>query len=88
MERRQARDSGVRHEDVGWWDPTPAPDGNMHLGLKMERIKYWLTAGATPTDKVAELLGHAGVLPPVPQAPTYKPRDPAFDTKWRTLRSK
>ncbi|KAG2446137.1 hypothetical protein HXX76_000734 [Chlamydomonas incerta] len=83
MEKRQARNSGVRKEDVGWWDPNPAADGNMHLGLNFDRLKYWLTAGAKPTDKVAELLGHAGVLPKVPQMPHYNPRDPKDDTKWR-----
>ncbi|EFJ44857.1 hypothetical protein VOLCADRAFT_121256 [Volvox carteri f. nagariensis] len=63
MQRRQARNSGSRKEDIGWWDPNPAADGNMHLGLKMDRLKYWLTIGAKPTDKVADLLGYVGVLP-------------------------
>ncbi|PNH12684.1 hypothetical protein TSOC_000382 [Tetrabaena socialis] len=55
----------------------------MHMGLKMDRIRYWLAAGAKPTDKVAQLLGHAGVLPAMPSPPIYKPRDPSDDTKWR-----
>lgn len=75
-------------EDVGWWDPNPAPDGNMHMGLKLDRLKFWLAAGAKPTDKVAELLGYAGVLPRVPQPPSHKPRDPRDDTKWRPDLSK
>ncbi|KAL6752890.1 hypothetical protein V8C86DRAFT_2739566 [Haematococcus lacustris] len=37
--KRRARNSGNRFEDVGWWDPNKAGDGNMHIGLKMERIK-------------------------------------------------
>ncbi|KXZ56470.1 hypothetical protein GPECTOR_1g420 [Gonium pectorale] len=55
----------------------------MHLGLKFDRLKYWLTVGAKPTDKVAELLGHAGVLPQAPKPPIYNPPDPKNDTKWR-----
>ena len=37
--RGVARNSGNRFEDVGWWDPNRAADGNMHLGLKFDRIK-------------------------------------------------
>lgn len=72
MDRRRAAKTGNRKEDVGWWDPNPAPDGNMHIGLKFDRIKYWLTAGAQPTPKVAELLGRVGVLPPIPKPPVFK----------------
>jgi hypothetical protein len=42
-----------------------AGDGNMHVGLKFDRIKYWLTAGAQPTPKVrlpANPLTHASFL--------------------------
>jgi len=81
--KRAARNAGTRYEDVGWWDPTPAGDGNMHLGLKFDRIKYWLTAGAVPTPKVAELLGRAQLIPQPPQVPHYNPRNPADETKWR-----
>jgi ribosomal protein S16 len=44
--------------------------------------RFWLSAGAKPTDKVAQLLGQAGVTPMVPEPPRYKPLDPANATKW------
>ena len=44
--------------------------------------RFWLSAGAKPTDKAALLLGQAGVTPMVPEPPRYKPLDPANATKW------
>ncbi|KAG1680598.1 hypothetical protein FOA52_015046 [Chlamydomonas sp. UWO 241] len=82
MNRRQARNSGKRYEDVGWWDPNPAGDGNMHVGLKFDRIKYWLTAGAQPTPKVALLLGRVGVLPEIPRPPSYAASG-LLNMKWK-----
>ena len=56
-----------RHlEQVGHYDPAPAKDGNKHLGLHIDRIKYWLSVGAQPSDTVARLLGQAGVIPRPP----------------------
>ena len=34
--------------------------------MKIDRMKYWLAVGAQPSDTVARLLGHVGVLPPPP----------------------
>ncbi|MEW5303524.1 MAG: hypothetical protein WDW36_006207 [Sanguina aurantia] len=80
---RIARNAGRRFEDVGWWDPSPAGDGNMHLGLKFERIKFWLASGAKPTDKVSRLFERVGLIPEKPQAPHYNPKPENVDTKWR-----
>lgn len=56
-----------RHlEQVGHYDPIPGKDGNKHLGLNMERIRYWLSVGAQPSATVARLLGQAGVIPRPP----------------------
>lgn len=46
--------------------PHAAQDGNKHVGLKLDRIRYWLSAGAQPSPPVARLLGQAGVIPPPP----------------------
>ncbi|KAL4856734.1 30S ribosomal protein S16-2 [Chlorella vulgaris] len=42
-------------------------DGNKSLGLNIERIQYWLSVGAQPSQTVARLLGQAGVIPKPPQ---------------------
>jgi small subunit ribosomal protein S16 len=32
--------------------------------VNSERIRYWMSVGAQPSDRVAWLLGKVGVLPP------------------------
>ncbi|KAL8102593.1 hypothetical protein AgCh_027205 [Apium graveolens] len=36
------------------------------MGLNFDRVKYWLSVGAQPSDPVQRLLFRAGVLPPPP----------------------
>ncbi|KAM7539579.1 hypothetical protein Aperf_G00000043280 [Anoplocephala perfoliata] len=56
------KDQGI--EQLGCWDPFPNRDhGEQLVGLNVERILYWIGQGAQPTDRVAELLGLAGILP-------------------------
>jgi small subunit ribosomal protein S16 len=54
-----------------------AKDGNKHVGLNFERIRFWLSVGAQPTERVARLLGQAGVLPPLPRVSRVAPPPPA-----------
>jgi small subunit ribosomal protein S16 len=63
---RAPRD-GKHIEIVGHYDPIAQKDGHKHVGLNVERIKYWLSVGAQPSDTVARLLGQAGVIPAVPR---------------------
>ena len=62
---RSPRD-GKHLEVVGHYDPIPGKDGNKHVGLNEERIKYWLSVGAQPSSAVARLLGKAGLIPVPP----------------------
>lgn len=62
---RSPRD-GKHLEVVGHYDPIPGKDGNKHVGLNEERIKYWLSVGAQPSSAVARLLGKAGLIPMPP----------------------
>lgn len=57
---------GKHLEQVGHYDPVPGKDGNKHIGLKIDRIRYWLSVGAQPSETVARLLGQAGVIPRAP----------------------
>ena len=50
-------------------------DGNRYVSLNFERIKYWISVGAQPTETVSQLLGQAGVMPWAPEKPSrYKRR--------------
>jgi small subunit ribosomal protein S16 len=64
---RKPRD-GRFIERVGTYNPMLAKDHPDRILLKEERIRYWLSVGAQPSDRVARFLGYAGILdkPAVP----------------------
>ncbi|XWS26679.1 hypothetical protein CRYUN_Cryun26dG0051200 [Craigia yunnanensis] len=60
---RSPRDG--KHLEVLGYD-NPLPDGGKRMGLNFERVKYWLSVGAQPSEPVQRILFRAGVLPPPP----------------------
>ncbi|KAL1351933.1 hypothetical protein AAHE18_06G130000 [Arachis hypogaea] len=44
------------------------------MALKFERVKYWLSVGAQPSEAVERLLLRAGLLPPPPIVAAGGPR--------------
>jgi small subunit ribosomal protein S16 len=54
MDQRKARD-GKAIEEVGFYDTTIA-DKSQRVSLKMDRIDYWLSVGAQPSEKVNALI--------------------------------
>jgi small subunit ribosomal protein S16 len=50
-------------EKVGTYDPFLPNDNPQRVCLNEERVKYWLSVGALPTDRVALFLGRAGYIP-------------------------
>jgi small subunit ribosomal protein S16 len=62
---RAARD-GKHLERVGTYNPIPDQNKVKHVELNVERIKYWLSVGAQPSDRVAWLLAKASLMPPTP----------------------
>lgn len=81
MDRNRARD-GKAIEEVGFYD-TSVPDKSQRVSLKMDRIDYWLSVGAQPSEKVNALIkkvrtgkfGTASAPPPMqaPKAPEPEP---------------
>ena len=49
-------------ERLGTYNPMVAKDSENRITLKEERIKYWLSQGAKPSDRVARFLGHAEII--------------------------
>tara|TARA_A100000171_G_C2126219_1_gene143683 strand:+ start:1221 stop:1619 length:399 start_codon:yes stop_codon:yes gene_type:complete len=50
-------------EKVGTYNPMVDKDHADRLRLVEERVKYWLSTGALPTDRVARFLGDKGLMP-------------------------
>jgi ribosomal protein S16 len=58
---------------LGTYDPIPLRiDGTKEIRLHVDRIKYWLSVGAQPSDRVAYLLWRAGLtpMPPIRYSPS------------------
>jgi small subunit ribosomal protein S16 len=58
---RRARD-GRFIEELGYYNPIVAAEADPILVLKEERVRYWLSVGAQPTDTAAALLKRQGIL--------------------------
>src|SRR5690606_29729763 len=86
MDARKPRD-GETIEDIGHYDPM-VQDKSARVKLNMERVDYWISVGALPTEKVAALIkkvktnkfGEAASPPPMtpPKAPE-PPAEPAAE---------
>ncbi len=50
-------------EKVGTFNPLQPKDSSQRTTLNTERINYWLSKGARPTDRVGRILGQAEIIP-------------------------
>ena len=57
---RNARD-GSFIEKVGTYNPMLPREDAKRVTLVVDRIKYWLSQGAQPSDRVARFLSEAGI---------------------------
>ena len=76
IDRQKARD-GLPIEELGTYDPMVKTKSE-RVKVNMERIDYWLSVGATPSDRVATLLkkiknNDFGQARPAPEK--VKPKD-------------
>jgi len=61
-DKRYPRD-GRFIEKLGTYNPLLKKDDANRVQFNEERIKYWLSQGAQPSDRIAIFLGKAGVAP-------------------------
>jgi small subunit ribosomal protein S16 len=71
-------------EKVGTYNPMLPNDSQDRIRLNVDRIKYWLSVGAQPTDRVALFLGKEKLAPmptvtetPIKSAPKAKAQERA-----------
>ncbi len=81
VDGRKARDSRCI-ERVGSYNPMLAKDNPLRVVLDAERIKYWISKGAQPSERVAIFMHKAGIGPkveirnaPVKSAPKAKAQE-------------
>lgn len=49
-------------ERVGSYDPRLSQDNENRIVLNAERIQHWLGVGAQPSERIAQMLGKAGII--------------------------
>jgi len=75
MDARSPRD-GRAIEELGLYDPM-VRNLEARTVLNASRIRYWLSVGAQPSEKVQVLLNKAGIKKPAPGEPWQLPETPA-----------
>ena len=75
MDARTPRD-GRSIEELGHYDPM-VRNTEARTVLNVNRIRYWLSVGAQPSEKVQALLNRFGVKKPGPGEPWALPEAPA-----------
>ena len=69
-------------EKLGVYNPLLAKDSEDRVKLNMERVNYWLSQGAQPTDRVARFLEASGARPKATRA-NMKKAEPGGKAKKR-----
>jgi small subunit ribosomal protein S16 len=66
-------------EILGTYNPIANRQGMKEIRLKTDRLQYWLSVGAQPSDTVAWILGKFGILPPLPRKTSFESSIPKKD---------
>ena len=56
-------------EKIGFYNPMVPKDHPERIRIDEDRAKHWLSVGATPSDRVARMFGHANLIemPAIPE---------------------
>jgi small subunit ribosomal protein S16 len=74
MDSRAPRD-GKAIEELGYYDPL-VRNPEAREKLNVNRIRYWLSVGAQPSEKVQAILKRHGITKPKPGEPWELPEPP------------
>jgi small subunit ribosomal protein S16 len=72
-------------EKVGIYNPLLAKDNENRVSIKKDRIEYWLSVGAQPSEKVAKFLIALGVKGAEKYAPKFQPKAKGSNLKKKAL---
>lgn len=79
MDARSPRD-GKTIEEVGVYSPQTR-NAEKQFSVNVERVKYWLSVGAQPSETAHDLLAQAGLV----AAAAKTPRDAAKNEAYRAV---
>lgn len=79
VDSRKRRDSGFI-EQLGFYNPLLEKGEEKRLSLNVDRIKYWLSVGAKPSDRVALLLIESKVEGAEKYKPVFTPKQKKEET--------
>ncbi len=79
-DKRMPRD-GRYIEKLGTYNPLLEQDNDQRVQFNQERVEYWLSQGAKPSERVSIFLGKAGVID-MPEQPN-RPKKSAMGEKAR-----
>jgi small subunit ribosomal protein S16 len=72
-------------EKLGTYNPLLAKDNAQRIVINKERIEYWLSVGAQPTEKLAKFLIELGVEGAQKYQPNFKPKNKGEGLKKKAL---
>ncbi|MBX2834050.1 MAG: 30S ribosomal protein S16 [Micavibrio sp.] len=81
-DKRSPRD-GRYIEKLGTYNPLLENDNDNRVNLVEDRIKYWLSQGAQPSERVAIFLGKAGLIDMPEQSNRPNKSAPSEKTKMK-----
>lgn len=58
---KRTRRNGSVVENLGWYNPLGNDEGKQ-IELNVERVKYWLSVGAQPSDTVRDMLARRQLI--------------------------
>ena len=65
VKEKQSKRDGACLENLGTYNPTRDP---AEIKLNSERVQYWISKGAQPTDTVRRLIKAAARVQPSPES--------------------
>jgi small subunit ribosomal protein S16 len=72
-------------EKVGTYNPLLADENQNRVSIDKERIEYWLSVGAKPSERVAKFLINLGVAGADKHAPKFAPKKKGEGLKKKAL---
>ena len=72
-------------EKLGTYNPLAPDDAENKITLNSERIEYWLSVGAQPTERVAKMLNKFSIKGSEKHKPSFTPKEKGSNLKKKAL---